>query len=65
MEYSVGFNLKELVGKDALEAYDTYAELKKIADFALFTNVQKDTVICDNYDLRDYNYPMDLVLREN
>jgi|TergutMp193P3_1026864.scaffolds.fasta_scaffold10362_8 hypothetical protein len=65
MEHSTGFNLKALVGKNALEAYDTYIKLKELTDSVLFANAQEETMIYDDYNLRDYGHPMGLVLKEN
>jgi hypothetical protein len=65
MEHSIGLNLKALVGKNALEAYDTYIRLKELTDSVLLTNTQEEAMICDDYNLRDYGLPMGLVLKEN
>jgi hypothetical protein len=62
MEYDIDFNLKELVGKNAWEAYLTYCKLTEYS--TLFANDGDDVVICDDYSSRDYNYPMGLCVKE-
>jgi len=61
MDTDIDLNLKELVGEKALEAYDTYVKLSEYS--LLFSNAQKDMVICDNYNLRNYSYPMGIVCK--
>ena len=59
---SINFKLKELVSEDALEAYFTYVKLTEYS--SLSNNADNNLLICDDYNLRNYSYPMGLWIRE-
>ena len=61
MENDTIFNLKELVGEKALEAYDTYIKLSEYS--SLFFDTQKDIIVSNDYTLRNYSYPMGLYVK--
>jgi len=65
MKRSKDLKLKELVGKNAMKAYDNYVNLKELADLSFFADTQEDLAGYSNYNLKDYCYPIGLVFKEN
>jgi len=62
MKSGVNFNLQELVGENALKAYETYIKLTEYS--SLITDVSSDVMIGNDYNLRNYSYPMGLCVKE-
>jgi len=63
MEKEAPLNLKELIGKNALDAYDAYIKLTQYSN--LINDIQNDFLFCDDYKLRNYNFPLGIYVKGN
>jgi hypothetical protein len=52
------FDFQTIVGKKEFEAYQTYIKLTSYENIVV--NMQESGVICDDYNSRDFTFPMDL-----